>query len=146
MKGVQVKYVEDTQYLLVSFFCFWTQTKDYTGFSPVFCVFGNQDMNTNLGSPREGFAYTMFYPASWSHSLRLTKYLLSVWLRLKLIETVEFTVGWEMVTDFCLPETCLLYNDKTLYVRQVTSTRQCVCTHVFMRARTCVCVCGHAHK
>ena len=134
MKRVQVKYLEDTQYLLVSFFCLWTKTKDYTGFPPIFCVFGNKVMNTNIGSPRDGSAYTTSYPASWSHSLQLTKYLWSVCLWFKLLGTVEFTVEWEMVTDFCLPETSLLHNNKALYVGQVNSTRWCVYVHVFRHA------------
>lgn len=80
MKWVQAKCLEGTQYLLVFFFCFWRKTKNYTRFPPVFCIFGNKVMNTNLRSPRESFTYTMSYPASWSHSLQLTKYLLSVCL------------------------------------------------------------------
>lgn len=141
MKRVQVKYLEDTQYLLVSFFCLWTKTKDYTGFPPIFCVFGNKVMNTNIGSPRDGSAYTTSYPASWSHSLQLTKYLWSVCLCFKLLGTVEFTVEWEMVTDLCLPETSLLHNNKALYVGQVNSTRWCVYVRVLRHAHTHV-----AHK
>lgn len=142
MKWVQGKYLEDAQYLLVSFFCFWTKTKDYTGFPPVFCVFGNKVMNTNLGSPREGFAYTMSYPASWSHSLQLTKYLLSVCLCLKLLETVEFIYSWMRDGYWLLSSRNLSLTTMTkpymlgkLIVQVNVCTCVCSCTH------TCVCVC-----
>lgn len=145
MKWVQVKCLEDTQYLLVGFFCFWTKTKDYTRFPPVFCIFGNKVMNTNLRSPRESFPYTMSYPASWSHSLQLTKYLLSVCL----LKTAWDCGVYSWMTDgywrlssrsSSLTTATKLYMSGRLRVQGSTCARACV------RARACVHTCAHMNE
>lgn len=134
MRYMQVKHLEDTQYLLVFFCCFWTKTKDYTRFPPVFCIFGNEVMNTNLRSPRESFTYTMSYPACWSHSLQLTKYLLSVCL---------LKTAWDCGVYSWMTDDYWRLSSRSPSLTPVTKLY--VSGRLIVQGSVCVWVCMHAH-
>ena len=91
-------------------------------------------MNTNLRGPRESFTYTMSYPACWSHSLQLTKYLLSVCL----LKTASDCGVYSGMTDG-------YWRLSSRSPSLTPLTKLCMSGRLIVQGSVCMWVCTRAH-